>query len=138
MSINSVTFFSITVGLGAFIYHERYVNKPHTLDDGFSDSGGCSTSVDDSIGRVSHIDCSGLDITTVSSFSSALFFSLRIAYSLQGLPPIQWGQRRFLDLHCYMCYLYRGKQWLWLLARAEICQKFGWLFGRFEDTKISF
>ena len=22
--------------------------------------------------------------------------------------------------------------------RAEICQKFGWLFGRFEDTKISF
>ena len=22
-------------------------------------------------------------------------------------------------------------------ARAEICQKFGWLFGRFEDTKIS-
>jgi len=53
-----------TVGLGAFIYHERYVNKPHTLDDGFSDSGGCSTSVDDSIGRVSHIDCSGLDIPT--------------------------------------------------------------------------
>jgi hypothetical protein len=53
-----------TLGLGAFIYHERYVNKPHTLDDGFSDSGGCSTSVDDSIGRVSHIDCSGLDITT--------------------------------------------------------------------------
>jgi len=53
-----------TVGLGAFIYHERYVNKPHTLDDGFSDSGGCSTSVDDSIGRVSHIDCSGLDVPT--------------------------------------------------------------------------
>ena len=23
-------------------------------------------------------------------------------------------------------------------ARAEICQKFGWLFGRFEDTEISF
>ena len=23
-------------------------------------------------------------------------------------------------------------------ARAEICQKFGYLFGRFEDTKISF
>ena len=69
MSINSVTFFSITVGLGAFIYHERYVNKPHTLDDGFSDSGGCSTSVDDSIGRVSHIDCSGLDVPTVSIFS---------------------------------------------------------------------
>ena len=23
-------------------------------------------------------------------------------------------------------------------AKAEICQKFGWLFGRFEDTKISF
>ena len=22
--------------------------------------------------------------------------------------------------------------------RAEICQKFGWLFGRFEDTKTSF
>lgn len=53
-----------TVGLGAFIYHERYVNKPHALDDGFSDSGGCSTSVDDSIGRVSHIDCSGLDVPT--------------------------------------------------------------------------
>ena len=75
MSINSVTFFSITVGLGAFIYHERYVNKPHTLDDGFSDSGGCSTSVDDSIGRVSHIDCSGLDIPTVSSFLSSFFKS---------------------------------------------------------------
>ena len=26
------------------------------------------------IGRVSHIDCSGLDITTVGSFSSTLFF----------------------------------------------------------------
>ena len=23
-------------------------------------------------------------------------------------------------------------------ARAEICQKFGWLFERFEDTKNSF
>ena len=23
-------------------------------------------------------------------------------------------------------------------AREEICQKFGWLFGRFEDNKISF
>jgi hypothetical protein len=23
-------------------------------------------------------------------------------------------------------------------ARAEICQKFGWLFWRFGDTKISF
>ena len=23
-------------------------------------------------------------------------------------------------------------------ARADICQKFGWLFGRFEDTKNSF
>ena len=23
-------------------------------------------------------------------------------------------------------------------VRAEICQKFGWFFGRFEDTKISF
>ena len=43
------------------------------------------------IGRVSHIDCSGLDITTVSSL---LFFSLRIAYSLQGLPQTQWGQRK--------------------------------------------
>ena len=73
MSINSVTFFSITVGLGAFIYHERYVNKPHTLDDGFSDSGGCSTSVDDSIGRVSHIDCSGLDVPTVSIFPTFVF-----------------------------------------------------------------
>ena len=54
------------VGLGAFIYQERYANKPHALDDRFSDSGGCSTSVDDSIGRVSHIDCSGFDVPTVS------------------------------------------------------------------------
>ena len=23
-------------------------------------------------------------------------------------------------------------------VRAEICQKFGWVFGRFEDTKNSF
>ena len=23
-------------------------------------------------------------------------------------------------------------------ARAEICQNFGWLFGRFEDAKILF
>jgi hypothetical protein len=23
-------------------------------------------------------------------------------------------------------------------AKAEICQKIGWLLGRFEDTKISF
>ena len=57
MSINSVTFLSITVGLGAFIYHKRYANKPHMLDDGFSDSGGCSTSVDDSIGRVKNLAC---------------------------------------------------------------------------------
>lgn len=52
-----------TVGLGAFIYHERYANKPHTLDDRYanSESGGCSTSVDDSIGRISYVECSGLD-----------------------------------------------------------------------------
>ena len=31
----------------------------------------------------------------------------------------------------------RTKFWC-LQIRAEICQKFGWLFGRFEDTKISF
>ena len=73
-----IVFFFITVGLGAFIYHERYVNKPHTLDDGFSDSGGCSTSVDDSIGRVSHIDCSGLDIPTVSYFHLSIQFLARL------------------------------------------------------------
>ena len=26
----------------------------------------------------------------------------------------------------------------WMDFRAEICQKFGWLFWRFEDTKNSF
>ena len=56
-------FFFFLVGLGAFIYHERYANKPHTLDDRYanSESGGCSTSVDDSIGRISYVECSGLD-----------------------------------------------------------------------------
>ena len=55
--------FFFLVGLGAFIYHERYANKPHTLDDRYanSESGGCSTSVDDSIGRISYVECSGLD-----------------------------------------------------------------------------
>lgn len=48
------------------------MNKPHSLDDRYanSDSGGCSTSVDDSIGRVSHIDCSGFDIPKVSHFTT--------------------------------------------------------------------
>ena len=60
--------FSFLVGLGAFIYHERYANKPHTLDDRYanSESGGCSTSVDDSIGRISYVECSGLDNPRVS------------------------------------------------------------------------
>ena len=68
MSINSVTFFSITVGLGAFIYHIRYANKPHTLDDGYSDSGGCSTSVDDSLGGVKYFACM-FDITVYHAHS---------------------------------------------------------------------
>jgi len=62
-----------TVGLGAFIYQERYANKPHTLDDRFSDSGGCSTSVDDSIGRVSHIDCSGFDVPTSDTYCEEMY-----------------------------------------------------------------
>ena len=74
------------------------------------------------IGRVSHIDCSGLDITTVSSL---LFFSLRIAYSLQGLLLAQWGQRKISDiLLILLCYLYSGKHIAMAAAldKATICQ----------------
>ena len=71
--------FSFLVGLGAFIYHERYANKPHTLDDRYanSESGGCSTSVDDSIGRISYVECSGLDnprVRNISFFKNLTFF----------------------------------------------------------------
>ena len=49
--------------------------------------------------------------------------------------------------HCLRVFLKRSQykflskildRFLPYEARAEICQKFGWLFGRFEDTKISF
>ncbi len=67
---------NIAVGLGAFIYHERYSNKPRTLDEDSryanSDSGGCTTtSVDDaSVGtRISHIDCSAFDLAATSRVS---------------------------------------------------------------------
>ena len=30
--------FLLVVGLGAFIYHEKYANKPHTLEERFSSS----------------------------------------------------------------------------------------------------
>ena len=134
MSINSVTFFSITVGLGAFIYHERYVNKPHTLDDGFSDSGGCSTSVDDSIGRVSHIDCSGLDITTVSSFSIINFLTWQLMlgslyrYHFLSCPwttDTQWRHKSKISEKLGRCgrknmlrpYL-KIWEWEWIFGRA--------------------
>lgn len=67
----SAVFFVIvgTVGLGAFIYHDRYSNKPQALDDCYANSdsgsgGGHSGfySVEDSLRRVSQVECIGFDI----------------------------------------------------------------------------
>ena len=83
-------FLFFLVGLGAFIYHERYANKPHTLDDRYanSESGGCSTSVDDSIGRISYVECSGLDNPRVRNIIYLFFgkknFFLNTIYLLSN------------------------------------------------------
>ena len=52
----------IAVGLGVFIYHEKFLNKPQTLDDRYASSeseGGISN--ENSSRRISHIDCSVFD-----------------------------------------------------------------------------
>ena len=54
--------FLVTVGLGVFIYHEKFLNKPQTLDDRYASSeseGGISNET--SSRRISHIDCSMFD-----------------------------------------------------------------------------
>jgi hypothetical protein len=63
------------VGLGAFIYHDRYSNKPRALEDyanSDSGSGGGNSgyfSVEDSVRRVSQVECIGFDIPRVSRLS---------------------------------------------------------------------
>ena len=59
----SYSFFLVfAVGLGVFIYHEKFLNKPQTLDDRYASSeseGGISN--ENSSRRISHIDCSVFD-----------------------------------------------------------------------------
>ena len=56
----------LPVGLGAFIYHEKYMNKPQTLEDRYSSSDSDGSSVDDPYHRISQIDCVGFDTTRVT------------------------------------------------------------------------
>ena len=59
---NFISHFYFIVGLGIFIYHEKFLNKPQTLDDRYSSSeseGGISN--ENSSRRISHIDCSVFD-----------------------------------------------------------------------------
>ncbi|CAB4060082.1 unnamed protein product [Lepeophtheirus salmonis] len=55
-----------TVGFGVLIYHEKFANKPQTLDDNYanSDSGGIYnfSTTEDFFRRISHIECGGFDI----------------------------------------------------------------------------
>lgn len=51
-----------SVGLGAFLYHEKYVNKPQTLDDRYANSDSGGYSVEDSFRRISHVECVGFEI----------------------------------------------------------------------------
>ncbi|TRY71519.1 hypothetical protein TCAL_00225, partial [Tigriopus californicus] len=60
IAVGAVVFVLIgLVGLGLFVYHERFVNKPQTLEDCGSDSGEYQP---DSFGRVSQMECIGLDL----------------------------------------------------------------------------
>ena len=63
-----------TVGLGAFIYHEKYMNKPQTLEDRFSSSDSDGSSVEDPYRRISQIDCVGFDTTRVTHFYRVPYF----------------------------------------------------------------
>ena len=50
------------MGLGVFIYHEKFLNKPQTLEERYASSeseGGISN--ENSSRRISHIDCSAFD-----------------------------------------------------------------------------
>ena len=50
------------MGLGVFIYHEKFLNKPQALDDRYASSeseGGISN--ENSSRRISHIDCEVFD-----------------------------------------------------------------------------
>ena len=100
-NVNQFSFlFFFLVGLGAFIYHERYVNKPHTLDDRYanSESGGCSTSVDDSIGRISYVECSGLDNPRVS------YLEIQNWYLFETKVSIFDSSTLFQDTYCEEMY----------------------------------
>ena len=58
----SLFVFLVTVGLGVFIYHEKFLNKPQALDDRYASSeseGGISN--ENSSRRISHIDCPVFD-----------------------------------------------------------------------------
>eukprot|EP00096_Caligus_rogercresseyi_P015166 TRINITY_DN7607_c0_g1_i2.p1 TRINITY_DN7607_c0_g1~~TRINITY_DN7607_c0_g1_i2.p1 ORF type:complete len:323 (-),score=22.17 TRINITY_DN7607_c0_g1_i2:222-1190(-) len=58
-----------TVGFGVLIYHEKFANKPQTLDDNYanSDSGGIYnfSTTEDFFRRISHIECGGFDIEEI-------------------------------------------------------------------------
>ena len=88
---------SLSVGLGAVIYHEKYSNKPRTLDDyANSDSGGSGTTNSDDDGSgsfhprsgsisISHIDCSGFDLHRVRNCIEIFFKKNMLNHPQMGL-----------------------------------------------------
>ena len=74
-----------SVGLAAFVYHDRHSNKPQALDDCYANSdsgsgGGHSGfySVEDNLRRVSQVECIGFDIPRVSMSKCKFYMSNRI------------------------------------------------------------
>lgn len=57
------------VGLAAFVYHDRYANKPHTLDDYYASSDSGAYLSDEALSRrISQVDCSGIDLSSLVCF----------------------------------------------------------------------
>ena len=75
-------FFVFLVGLGVFIYHEKFLNKPQTLEERYASSeseGGISN--ENSSRRISHIDCSAFDSAPrVNNLSFIVSFSKDILW----------------------------------------------------------
>ena len=70
-----IVIFFFAVGLGVFIYHEKFLNKPQALDDRYASSeseGGISN--ENSSRRISHIDCEVFDAAPRVNPHSILLF----------------------------------------------------------------
>ena len=83
---------------------------------------------------------SKITVLTESCFNESIkirIYLLNLQYLITYLVRIFNPEFKLEIPKGQLIYL-RIKFWCLQISLKEICQNFGWLFGRFEDTKISF